>query len=547
MSQFFSYLKSHWELVVLLLFFGWLFFDLLSSHTLLEINGSLYSAGSTWGDLPYHLTLITNFKERGLIDVLKNDPLYFGEQTRYPFALDYFSSLLMKAGLNLRWSIILPSFIALLALVVLIYLLVLKITKKRVAAFLTPFLFILNGSTFALYYFFKDFAQSDQSLVRFIQNLSIQYTHLSQHQIEFSNVVADFLLPQRTIVLGLVFACLALYFLWNYWETKKSKNLLWAGIIIGLMPAVHTHLFLALVIFCGFLFLIQWIFYHELRIKDWLLCALPVLVLALGPTLWFFPFGNKSFFRVQWGWMAKETFFWLFWFKNLGLYLIFIIAGFIIALQLNHQKKITSFYSASIGIFVLANIFIFQPWEFDNTKIFMLWFLLSTVIIAVFFDYLFRKKSWGYKIIAFVLLLITLLPGILAVQKERANRYVLYSPVDQALAAFVQKNTKPTDLFLTTDKHNNPISSLAGRRILMGYRGWLWSHGIDYSDRYKDLARIYQGADDAYQLINKYSPDYILIERYPANDWVINFEYFRNSFPVVYENPGYILYKAEEE
>jgi len=126
MPKLTAYLKSHWEIIVLLLFFGWLFFNLLSSHVLLEINGDLYSAGSTWGDLPYHLTLITNFKERGLFDVLKNDPLYFGEQTRYPFVFDYLSSLLMKAGLNLRWSIILPSFIALLALILLIYLLILK-------------------------------------------------------------------------------------------------------------------------------------------------------------------------------------------------------------------------------------------------------------------------------------------------------------------------------------------------------------------------------------------------------------------------------------
>jgi hypothetical protein len=547
MPKLTAYLKSHWEIIVLLLFFGWLFFNLLSSHVLLEINGDLYSAGSTWGDLPYHLTLITNFKERGLFDVLKNDPLYFGEQTRYPFVFDYLSSLLMKAGLNLRWSIILPSFIALLALILLIYLLILKITKRRVAAFLTPFLFVLNGSTFALYYFFKDFSQSGQSLLHFLQNLSLQYTHLPQYQIEFSNVLADFLLPQRTIVLGLVFACLALYFLWNYWENKKSKNLIWAGVVIGLMPAIHTHLFLALIIFCGFLFLIQWIFYHEFKIKDWLMCALPVLILALIPTLWFFPFGNKSFFRIQWGWMAQDTFFWNFWLKNLGLYLLFIIAGFIIALQLDHQKKIASFYGASIGIFVLANIFIFQPWEFDNTKIFMLWFLLSAALVAIFFDYLFSKKKWGYKILALFLLILTLLPGILAAQKERADRYVLYSPADQALAAFVEKNTQPDDLFLTTDKHNNPISSLAGRRILMGYRGWLWSHGIDYTKRYEELSAIYRGDDNADQLINQYSPDYILIEKYPQNDWVINYDYFRNNFPIFYENSAYILYKVGEQ
>jgi len=127
------------------------------------------------------------------------------------------------------------------------------------------------------------------------------------------------------------------------------------------------------------------------------MCALPVLILALIPTLWFFPFGNKSFFRIQWGWMAQDTFFWNFWLKNLGLYLLFIIAGFIIALQLDHQKKIASFYGASIGIFVLANIFIFQPWEFDNTKIFMLWFLLSAALVAIFLIIFSVKRNGDIK------------------------------------------------------------------------------------------------------------------------------------------------------
>lgn len=539
-----EFFKKRWELIILIAFFGLLFLQLFSSHILLPANNGLYSSGSTWGDLPFHLTLINSFKERGLLTTLNQFPLYFGEKTRYPFVFDYLSAILLKLGLNLRWSIIIPSILVLIALIICLYYLALKISKRRLVGFFTPFLFIFNGSIFALYYFWKDFKKTNFPLFKFLNNLPIQYTHLSEKGIEFSNLVADFLLPQRTILLGLVFACLSLIFLWNYWETNDRKKLLKSAIVIGLMPLIHTHLFLSLILFSFFLFFIQWIYFKKFSIKEWFLWGVIVLVLAIGPVLWLFPFNNKSFFRVQLGWMANGEFFWWFWLKNLGLYLILLIFGFSIIKKYPHWNKIVTFYLPAFLIWIICNIFIFQPWEFDNMKIFIFWFLLSTIIIACYFDYLLRRRVI-FKVLAVFLFLLIILPGFLAVFRELKTSYVLYTNSDLELANFVTKNTKTSDLFLTTDKHNNPISSLAGRQILMGYRGWLWSHGIDYNERFNDLLNIYNGSDIAYQLISKYAPNYILVEKKTDSQWLINYNYFKNHFRPVFENSAYILYKIE--
>ena len=538
-------LSNKWEVIVLLLFFGFLFFDLLSSHILLNINGNLYSSGSTWGDLPYHLTLINSFKERGLINTLKSDPIYLGEKLRYPFIFDYLSTLLIKIGLSLRWAIIIPSFLGLIILIYLIYLLALKITKKRWAAFLAPFLFVFNGSIFGLYYFFREYFKTDLSLIKFLNNQPFQFTHLSEHHIEFSNLIADFLLPQRVIIFGLIFTCLALIFIWNYWETKKVKNLFWAGVVIGLMPFIHTHLFLALIIFCFSLFIIQWLVFKEFKLKDWVICALPVIVLSIGPVLWLFPLNNKSFFRFQLGWMTQGEFFWWFWLKNLGLYFIFLILTLIKLPKLDSHYKITSFYGASLILFVLPNIFVFQPWVWDNMKIFVFWFLLSVIIIAFYLNNLWERKNKIVKLVVLVLVFLTIIPGLITAQRERTIKYVLYTPADQELANFVLKNTKPTDIFLTTDKHNNPVSSLAGRQIIMGYDGWLWSRGINYQERRKEVLEIFQGTDDAYQLISKYNPHYILVDKKAAAPWIINYSYFRHYFNPVFDNSDYTLYKIQ--
>lgn len=540
-----QFIKEKWELLILIVFLGLLFFYLLSSHILFPINDALYSSGSTWGDLPFHLTLINSFKERGFISTIKNFPIYFGEKTRYPFVFDYMSTLLLKLGINLRWSIIIPSFLGLISFIICLYYLALKISKKRLVAFFTPFLFVFNGSIFALYYFWQDFKKSGYTFFKFLNRMPIQYTHLSEKGIEFSNIIADFLLPQRTIIIGLFFVSLALIFLWNYWETNKRKELFKAAIIIGLLPLIHTHLFLSLILFCFFLFLIQWLYFGKLLLKDWVGWGIIIFILAIGPVLWLFPFGNKSFFRFQWGWMAKGEFFWFFWLKNLGLYLIFLIVSFFIVKKYTHWNKIITFYLPALAIWVICNIFVFQPWEFDNMKIFIFWFLLSIIMIALCFNYLIEKNKLFFKILAIILFLITILPGLLTTYRELKVNFVLYTKADVELADFVKKNTKSNEIFLSTDQHNNPISSLAGRQILMGYRGWLWSHGIDYKERFNDLLNIYNGSDNAYQLISKYNPNYILVEKKPDPQWFINQNYFRNYFRPIFENSSYVLYKIE--
>ncbi|HOX21721.1 MAG TPA: hypothetical protein PKZ02_01975, partial [Candidatus Paceibacterota bacterium] len=147
-----------------------------------EKADGLYSGGSTWGDLAFHLSLISGIRERGL-EALKAHPVYTGEQLRYPFLSDAISAALEKMGVGLRASLIWPSFIFLMVLIVLLYFLVLKITHSRVGAVLAPFLFFFNGSTFSLPYFWQDFKASGLSLWSFLGQLTKEYGHLADYQI----------------------------------------------------------------------------------------------------------------------------------------------------------------------------------------------------------------------------------------------------------------------------------------------------------------------------------------------------------------------------
>jgi len=547
-----NFCKKHWPLLILIIFFGWLFFNLLSSHMLEPKSDGLYSGGSTWGDLAFHLSLISSIKERGF-SALKAHPVYIGEKLRYPFVSDFISATLEKIGVSLRWSLILPSFIFLMVLVVLLYFLVFKITHSRIGAVLVPFLFFFNGSTFSLKYFWQDFKASGVSLITFFGQLTKEYGHLADYRINFSNIIADYILPQRAIILGLVLGVAVVYFLWLYWQSGERKKLLYAGLLTAIIPIIHTHTFMSLVFAACFLVLIE--FFQNIKnfkkiIINWLWFALPVLILALPQVLWLYPASSQHFMRFGFGWMSGslnqmdqgENVLW-FWIKNLGLYLPAFIIGFVLA-----RPKLKTFYLAFLGLFVLSNLIIFQPHIYDNMKIMLWWFLLSLILIGDWFAQIKNKmKKEGYLVIAAIFLL--LIPtGFLSVFRESYVNWRIFSQEDMALANFVLKNTPKEAIFLTSDRHNHPIPCFTGRRILMGYRGWLWTHGIDYRQRENDVISIYEGAEKSFDLIKQYGINYIVIEQDKIKDFHINKDFFilnQEQFMLIYQSPNYLVFQVK--
>ena len=88
----------------------------------------------------------------------------------------------------------------------------------------------------------------------------------------------------------------------------------------------------------------------------------------------------------------------------------------------------------------------------------------------------------------------------------------------QELAAAVRQGTPQDAVFLTAQQPNNPISGLGGRRIVLGYTGWLWSYGIDYHQREKDVATMLSGNLNTAELLKQYGIDYVVIGPSERND-----------------------------
>jgi uncharacterized membrane protein len=112
------------------------------------------------------------------------------------------------------------------------------------------------------------------------------------------------------------------------------------------------------------------------------------------------------------------------------------------------------------------------------------------------------------------------------------------------VAQWVRQNTSPYAVFAVADDHNSPIPTLAGRRELIGYPGWLWTYGLaDYVQKGADDRRILDGDPAALDLVKKYGVDYVMIgpQEIPRG---ASRTYWDAHGTLVYDDGEYAVYRV---
>src|SRR3989344_2635108 len=100
-------------------------------------------------------------------------------------------------------------------------------------------------------------------------------------------------------------------------------------------------------------------------------------------------------------------------------------------------------------------------------------------IVHPLFPFRQQRQRVVNKAIACAIVLLAIGSGVLAVEWTAWGdnaRYETFSNEDFAMAQWIERNTPENALFLSSGFHQNPVPALAGRQIIAGYEGWLWSH-----------------------------------------------------------------------
>ena len=370
------------------------------------------------------------------------------------------------------------------------------------------------------------------SKVSFWTFLARDYTNNPSYNLYFHNILTGLVLPERTFLPGLFLGTLMFLNFFEYHKTWRIRYLIFNGIILGSLPFWHTHTFIFFLItslIFGFWFCFKINFKKTLI--EFLIMFFIALIMAMPFLILFFSNHSLSnFVRTSFGWQNGAENILLFWFKNSLFVIPLAIGGFWLV---KNEDRI--FFVPALIIFVISNLFIFQPWEWDNIKLLSWSFLFFAMLTGSLLAKIYKINFFA-KFIVTITILISTLSGILSLGLQLKNTYVLYDNWDMELANWARTNTKVDEIFLIDPVPNHPIPGLAGRLVYVGYPGHLWVHGIDYYKRENLSRNIVRGNLDL--IADAELPiSYVVMAKSNSSNRDTNYR-------LVFENNKYLVFDA---
>ncbi|HHT9136270.1 MAG TPA: PA14 domain-containing protein [Candidatus Wunengus sp. YC60] len=540
---------SYFAHIAVFSFFTTIFWRFFYRTIIWKKDGMYIGLPNNYGDLPLHLGYITSFVWGN--NIPPQDPSFAGEKLVYPFLSDFLSAIFLKLGLDFRDVLFIPGLLLTVAFYGILYYFTYRLTKKRFAAIIATFIFFFSGG-FGFYYFFHDLANTSHNTWSFLMNIPRDYTKITSLNYHWITPLTCLNVPQRPFLFGFPITMLIFSLLYTGIEHKKWREFLFAGILAGVLPFFHSHSFLAMLMVTIPLGLIFWDW------RKWFLFFMPAFILSLPQVLYFSGhIGGGSFFKPSFGWVAgKENFLW-FWLKNTSLFWPLIIVGFttiFVFRKGTEHRALTrlGLYSLPFLIlFLLPNLVLFAPWNWDNIKILIYWFLGTTPVAALALTCLYENKRFrilsraGFFIITFVL---TIAGGIDVFRYAIApiSGWKEFSAEEVKLAKRISIETPPDAVFLTAPIFNHPVF-LSGRKTLMGYPAHIWSHGYcDANRREQDVQKMLQGKPEAISLIEKYKPFYATVGPHEKRIGV-NKKFFDTNYACIITTENYNIYDLNKK
>jgi hypothetical protein len=534
-----------WPLAALVLVCGAWTVHFLHQAYVYTPGGLFAGYVNIWGDWAAHLSFTGSFAYgRNFPPEYPIDP---GHHLGYPFMIDFLAANLVPLGSRLTSALVLTSGLLGLAFPAALYLAAQRFVGGRAAPVLAVFVFLLSGGL-GFVYLLGDLQRSGLAA---LVHLPREYTLNRDLNFQWLNPVLAYLVPQRSTLFGFSLALILLVILWlaardgfhrsepptpgfagtspasgeEAQGTPGWRPFLFAGVVAGVMPVYHVHAYGTVVALALF-----WALF-TLRVQ-WLGFFIPALAIGIPILAWMWPPANTSVcgnnptlhgYCFELGWLSyldwsHDLPIWFgrdwawFWIKNTSVFIPLLLAA-----QLLRNWITTDFpkWFAPMWLwFLVPNVIVLQPWDWDNTKFFIFWALLGSFLVGGMLARMLQRGPW-WAIVASALLLSLGLSG--ALDLARASDYSVSAVqfTDSGglqVADWVRGHTSPTALFVVADEHNSPIPTLAGRRVLIGYPGWLWTYGMpDYIQKGVDETKILKGDPAAMDLVRRYGVNYVMI------------------------------------
>jgi len=450
-------------------------------------NGNSISvlSANNLGDMPLHLTYI-RYLARGA-KFWPENPIFSGIALHYPAGIDIFNALLNLAGCDdfraLIWVGLAGSALTCYALL-------------RWGRWFAVMGFLCNGGLLGW---------------KFFHGLAF---HFEDYQADaaWKSIPLSMFVTQR----GLLYAIPAGLLLLTVWrgqwfnmpsrpeETEPAVRMpLWVQVALyGTMPLFHLHTFIFLSALLGW-----WIVlgnqgprlrYEVVDLALWAVLPASVCV-SLVTGLFQRGQSMASVLHLKPGWMQEDQGFFPFWFTNFGILPVLALALLVwTVIRYRADKEAQNafaFVFPSLFVFGVACVVMFAPWEWDNMKI-MIWAYLS--ILPFLYEMLRAIPGWGGaagRVVCCVGLFFSGFISLAGGVDRSHSGYEIAKRSELDPVAFAVHYLPADATFAGYPTYNHPLL-ICGCKMVEGYAGHLFSHGINYEGRDEQLKIMMMGAPE---------------------------------------------------
>ncbi|MEI8345437.1 MAG: hypothetical protein WCG06_05125, partial [Candidatus Omnitrophota bacterium] len=463
-----------WSRAVLVVF---ALFTLKSFFWLLYPKGNELFVGSpnNLGDIMLHGGLIHFFAAGPAF--WPDNPIITNQKIMYPFGMDLFNGLLMKCGVDflpgLVWTGLVGS----------------------------------TATAYALYKWGRGFTVAgflfSGGLLGFLFFADLQIPK-EMFEISWKNMALTVFVTQRNFLYALP-AGLMLLCVWHRrWIAGRSgaqsaTPLMpeWLTLLIyATMPLFHVHTFVFLSLLLAF-----WLCFLEGRRLDilrFILTAAPVAALLF---YWISDgLRASSAIHLRWGWEQTGTEgLILYWIKNFGIFLPLCLWLFLKNFFTFEQERVrprwrldskTAWIYPALLLFAVFYNLMMSSWGWDNIKL-LLWPYL------ILLPFIWRDLIWPLKPpLKSAVLILLFFSGFLWLVGDLNYRegYSLIDPVEVAQIEAAVAPIPADARFVCHPTHNHPLIFL-GRKVTLGYLGWITSHGLTLNDYDQSVDELLNGQD----------------------------------------------------
>lgn len=470
-------------------------------------------------DFAFHNSIVASISNGG------NFPPAYPMFSKAPLTYYYFTDLFVAAFVSLGLNTILATYLALSVGALSVFSLIFYISSRlggKKAGLLALFLFVFAGSLFFIPFFDTILSESFQI---------VPASYFSSGFV-FDNLFIESLLIQRNFIFPIaLFLSLLLVFI----DGSKNKKYFYLtfGPLIGL--SFGWHPFVAIT--ASILFVLSGLLFRTFKNK-YFWASLLLLSAFASPFLLFFAGKAAVSPSFSFGFLAVDKSLFgvlVFWLQNIGA--LFLPALVYLIWKGSFTERII--FISVLPAFLVVNFFNFFVFRWDSIKFIYPLMYVLILFSAVFFIKVFEFKRYLALLVIPILFFATFGGGIVVYSFFSQSQIPFFEESDLKGCEFIEANV-PVSATLLTNNEYTCAYGLLGRKVFLGEKFWIETHGFNYT-----LARAERNAmlGGNCSLIKKYGLTYLYTGGVNGDVFSINRTFLESTASLLYKEREVELWK----